>query len=165
MNIYRANTSALIAEHLTEWAKCANGGTLRIPVLVGEDGAATVQVRKLQDAYAEVRRIVVRAPISSNRYMVAVFSNGAWTYQVRRKTPAPQLYAPVVSDNVALLPLATTPTVAALRRAVVVAYPSEGAFLDWLAYKSPHGWVVDSVHDLTDAQARLILAGFEVGHQ
>lgn len=160
---YRTDISALLQDCRTEWVKRDNGKFFRLSVLVGDDGLALVQLQKLQDDFAHVRRVVVRTTISDGRFVVAVYSGGKWSYALRKKTPAPQLYSKLGSRTVDLTPTPVMPTVAALRQLVAHAFPTEGQFLDWLAYKSPHGWAVDAIHDLTEAQARTVLAGFEVG--
>lgn len=160
---YRANISALLMPHLEAWGQCKNGGCLRVRTLLGDAGEAVVQLEKLQDAFAAVRRIVVRVPVSGTHYVAAVFSKGVWVHAVRAVKPAPKLFTPIERVRGCMLPMTVSPSVAALRREVVTAYRSEGVFLDWLAYGSSHGWVVDTLHDLTEDQAKTILAGFMVG--
>jgi hypothetical protein len=122
-------------------------------------------LERIQDAFAIIRRVLLRVPVpGTNETMVALWRVGkGWTYTTRPATTPPVLFVgnPIKTMDVAPRPMA--PGVEALRRLVVPCYKSEGQFLDWLAYKSPYGWEVDSIHDLTKDQAEDVVAGYQVG--
>lgn len=146
-----------------DWAETANGSTKRFTILIGEEGAATVQMERVQNLFGVVRRVLARVPIGdTGQVLVALYRAGSgWTHTIRDAGEAPTLFENE-PRGVAIPSLPISQDLAALRKLVVCGYPSEGQFLDWLAYKSEHGIVVDTVHDLSRAQIKRIVRAFEV---
>jgi hypothetical protein len=127
-----------------------------------------VQVRKLQHYFLEIRRITHRATIQRDGdtwHITAYYDGTRWHCKRRKFSQPTQLWDPVTAWTPP--PAQPTPLENAARlaqvRAIASGFKSEGAFLDWLAWKTPLGIVVNSVRQIDAADLDAITEYLKTG--
>ncbi len=139
-----------------------NGQVCRVQLLTDGDGIAMVQLRRVQQSYAEIRRVTLRMPQPDDMSLTAYYNGTKWLGKLRPITKKPRLFKAVTLPTWKYERKPLTAAHEQLRAVVRTTYHDEGAFLDWLKFKSPLELAVDALAELTEAQVHQILQNWTV---